>query len=305
MLPAALPVQAADDGHAAPAKAVKSAAMTPPAKAIPPGRGRPAGQAARPAGRKARRPSRARGRQQHRACRREAGGRCSPVVCQVRHRRCRRQEAWRPRQRALGLRRRSRPGRLGRPEARIQPVRQGPAPEPDRHPRRHRGRPGAGAVRLQAPAASASSTTATRCRSTWRRATSSTSVGRRCELLQFHFHRPSEERIDGRQFDMVAHLVHKDADGKLAVVAVLLDTRQHPAHRADGLEQPAAGEGRGVQAAVGDRPQPPAAAGPPLLHLHGLADDAAVQRRRAVDGDAPAGAGVAASRSTSSRACTR
>jgi carbonic anhydrase len=47
--------------------------------------------------------------------------------------------------------------------------------------------------------------------------------GRRFELQQFHFHRPSEERIDGRQFDMVAHLVHKDAEGKLAVVAVLLD----------------------------------------------------------------------------------
>ena len=48
-------------------------------------------------------------------------------------------------------------------------------------------------------------------------------MGRRFELLQFHFHRPSEERINGRQFDMVAHLVHKDADGKLAVVAVLLE----------------------------------------------------------------------------------
>ena len=48
-------------------------------------------------------------------------------------------------------------------------------------------------------------------------------AGRRYELLQFHFHRPSEERVNGRQFDMVAHLVHKDLDGKLAVVAVLLD----------------------------------------------------------------------------------
>ena len=48
-------------------------------------------------------------------------------------------------------------------------------------------------------------------------------MGRRFELLQFHFHRPSEERINGRQFDMVAHLVHKDLEGKLAVVAVLLD----------------------------------------------------------------------------------
>lgn len=47
--------------------------------------------------------------------------------------------------------------------------------------------------------------------------------GRRYELMQFHFHRPSEERVNGRQFEMVAHLVHKDPEGRLAVVAVLLD----------------------------------------------------------------------------------
>jgi carbonic anhydrase len=46
---------------------------------------------------------------------------------------------------------------------------------------------------------------------------------RRYELVQFHFHRPSEERINGRQYDMVAHLVHKDPDGRLAVVAVLIE----------------------------------------------------------------------------------
>jgi len=46
---------------------------------------------------------------------------------------------------------------------------------------------------------------------------------RRYDLLQFHFHRPSEERINGKPFDMVVHLVHKDPEGKLAVVAVLLE----------------------------------------------------------------------------------
>jgi carbonic anhydrase len=50
-----------------------------------------------------------------------------------------------------------------------------------------------------------------------------TVMGRRYELVQFHFHRPSEERVSGKQFDMVAHLVHKDAQGRLAVVAVLLE----------------------------------------------------------------------------------
>lgn len=48
-------------------------------------------------------------------------------------------------------------------------------------------------------------------------------MGRRYELQQFHFHRPSEERVNGQQFDMVAHLVHRDAEGRLAVVAVLLE----------------------------------------------------------------------------------
>ena len=42
-------------------------------------------------------------------------------------------------------------------------------------------------------------------------------------LKQFHFHRPSEEKIDGKSHDMVVHLVHADQDGNLAVVAVLLD----------------------------------------------------------------------------------
>ena len=42
------------------------------------------------------------------------------------------------------------------------------------------------------------------------------------ELQQFHFHKPSEERVRGRSFPLVAHLVHKNAKGELAVVAVLL-----------------------------------------------------------------------------------
>lgn len=41
-------------------------------------------------------------------------------------------------------------------------------------------------------------------------------------LAQFHFHTPSEEMVKGSRYSMVAHLVHKDAEGKLAVVAVLI-----------------------------------------------------------------------------------
>ena len=46
--------------------------------------------------------------------------------------------------------------------------------------------------------------------------------GRRYALKQFHFHRPSEERINGKGYEMVVHLVHADEEGDLAVVAILL-----------------------------------------------------------------------------------
>lgn len=45
--------------------------------------------------------------------------------------------------------------------------------------------------------------------------------GTEYKLLQFHFHTPSEEKVDGKAYPLVAHLVHKSAEGKLAVVAVL------------------------------------------------------------------------------------
>lgn len=41
------------------------------------------------------------------------------------------------------------------------------------------------------------------------------------KLLQFHFHTPSEEKVNGKAYPLVAHLVHQNAEGKLAVVAVL------------------------------------------------------------------------------------
>ncbi|WP_348696412.1 carbonic anhydrase family protein [Duganella fentianensis] len=43
------------------------------------------------------------------------------------------------------------------------------------------------------------------------------------ELIQFHFHRPSEERVNGKGYEMVMHLVHKDGEGKLAVIALLME----------------------------------------------------------------------------------
>ncbi len=54
-------------------------------------------------------------------------------------------------------------------------------------------------------------------------------MGKRYELIQLHFHRPAEERVNGKVYDMVVHLVHKNDEGQLAVIAVLLEKgSEHP-----------------------------------------------------------------------------
>lgn len=48
--------------------------------------------------------------------------------------------------------------------------------------------------------------------------------GETFRLLQFHFHGKSEHTIDGKRYDLVAHLVHQNPKTKqLAVVAVLFE----------------------------------------------------------------------------------
>ncbi len=46
--------------------------------------------------------------------------------------------------------------------------------------------------------------------------------GTRFNLLQFHFHHPSEHTMGGQGFDMEAHFVHASDDGKLAVLGVFI-----------------------------------------------------------------------------------
>jgi carbonic anhydrase len=50
------------------------------------------------------------------------------------------------------------------------------------------------------------------------------------ELLQFHFHHPSEHLLAGRPFEMELHFVHKSAAGRLAVLGVFIRLgRENPA----------------------------------------------------------------------------
>jgi carbonic anhydrase len=47
--------------------------------------------------------------------------------------------------------------------------------------------------------------------------------GQRYNLKQFHAHAPSENQINGKSFPMELHFVHADANGELAVVAVMFE----------------------------------------------------------------------------------
>lgn len=50
---------------------------------------------------------------------------------------------------------------------------------------------------------------------------SSCTIGKtKYELLQFHFHHPSEHLLNGKPLDLECHFVHKSAAGDLAVVGV-------------------------------------------------------------------------------------
>ncbi|MBI3516698.1 MAG: carbonic anhydrase family protein [Proteobacteria bacterium] len=50
----------------------------------------------------------------------------------------------------------------------------------------------------------------------------------RYELLQFHFHHPSEHLLAGKPKSLEAHYVHRNAAGKLAVIGVFYDPGAKP-----------------------------------------------------------------------------
>ena len=51
--------------------------------------------------------------------------------------------------------------------------------------------------------------------------------GVRYELVQYHFHAPSEHTIDGEHAPLEVHFVHKSAAGELAVIGILVEEGTH------------------------------------------------------------------------------
>lgn len=63
------------------------------------------------------------------------------------------------------------------------------------------------------------------------------------DLVQFHFHAPSEHTIDGEQAAAELHLLHQDDDGNLAVIGVLVEKGEPNKGVAPVLEDPPYREG--------------------------------------------------------------
>lgn len=52
----------------------------------------------------------------------------------------------------------------------------------------------------------------------------------RFDLIQFHFHHPSEHAVTGERFPMEAHFVHRNAKGELAVLGVFVKEGKENLH---------------------------------------------------------------------------
>ena len=109
------------------------------------------------------------------------------------------------------------------------------------------------------------------------------------DLLQFHFHAPSEHLVGGQKFPMEVHFVHRNAAGTLGVLGIFLkEGASNPAFAAIVGAMPKEAEAKAPLPADVDVAAflPKSLA---ILELRRLADDAALQRDRRLAGADRAG----------------
>lgn len=83
-----------------------------------------------------------------------------------------------------------------------------------------------------------------------------TIAGTPYRLVQFHFHHPSEHRLDGKAFEMEVHFVHKSEAGALAVVGVFFRAGAHNAGLQPIFDQMPKSEGPEIAVAGSFDPVP-------------------------------------------------
>ncbi|BAP81643.1 carbonate dehydratase [Pseudomonas sp. MT-1] len=83
--------------------------------------------------------------------------------------------------------------------------------------------------------------------------------GKTFQLIQFHFHMPSENQIKGQSYPLEGHLVHADEAGNLAVVALMFkEGEQNPVLAKLWDSLPAEGDTQPIPTAVNIRDMLPA-----------------------------------------------
>merc|ERR1711968_177408 len=96
------------------------------------------------------------------------------------------------------------------------------------------------------------------------------------EVLQFHFHAPSENTINGMAYPLEMHIVHQNENGDLGVIGVLFTTEDVP--DSDEAVAPPLEEGRRHGGHHQGEPEQFREPGVRLLQLAGLPDDPALHR---------------------------
>ena len=104
------------------------------------------------------------------------------------------------------------------------------------------------------------------------------------QLVQYHFHSPSEHTVDGKHFPMEMHMVHKSAGGQARSRGGIDCGGSPQCGFRSGVGEPSGAEGCRDAFPFGQcRRRRPAANGSDLVSLRRLADHAALLGRRALD----------------------
>ena len=101
--------------------------------------------------------------------------------------------------------------------------------------------------------------------------------GTRYQLIQFHFHTPSEHTFEGKHAPAELHLVHRSGDGRLAVIGVLLQPGQENAALAPLWQHLPAVEGPAQHSRCPDQRSGFSPGSTHELSLRGLAHHSALQ----------------------------
>ncbi len=102
--------------------------------------------------------------------------------------------------------------------------------------------------------------------------------GVRYDLIEYHFHHPSETAVKGKLTEMEVQLLHKSADGKMAILVVQATREPRCSQCRAGRALAASAQDRrgGRQGDRDGERRRPAARRPRLLDLHGFAGHAAL-----------------------------